>query len=509
MQRAVPQLSSIRKVTSVLSQPILWAGAIALLICLLTVNRWTPLVRSSILLVATLSLLGGWRLLHDAFHDRLTGLPNRALFLKHLERVLRRQRHHKPFGIFYLDVDEFRALNQTLGRAGGDQLLTAIARRLRSFFGSATTLARVGGNEFVVLQKGVRTADEAMQLADRLHAQILAPFHINGQDVAATVSIGIALSSDYIWAHDLLKDAQLAMYHAKRQGRACHAVFEPHMRVQVASSTQLASDLRWAIERQELRLFYQALVSLQTKQIIGFEALVRWQHPKHGLMAPSEFIPLAETTGLIVAIGRWAIHQACNQLRRWQQGSLIESSLLMSVNLSAQEFSQPNLIDYIQQVLRDTGIEGHRLKLEITESTLMGDLEGAIATLNEIKSLGIQIGIDDFGTGYSSLSHLYYFPTDTLKIDQSFVRRLGNHTENDEIVRTIITLAHNLGMNVIAEGIETRRQLNLLRSLRCEYGQGYLFSKPLDRDAATRLLTEQLTEQWNSENLCNDFLRSS
>ncbi|MDX2215375.1 MAG: bifunctional diguanylate cyclase/phosphodiesterase [Oculatellaceae cyanobacterium bins.114] len=496
---------------AVFSQPLLGAGAIALLVCLLTVHRWTPLLRSSLLLVATLGILGGWRSLHDAFHDRLTGLPNRALFLKHLERAIRQQRRrqNQPFGVFYLDLDEFRALNETLGRAGGDQLLTAIARRLSSFLGSTTVLARVGGNEFVALTEGVTTPDEAMQLADRLHAEIIAPFQINDRGVVATVSIGIALSSDYFWAHDLLKDAQLAMYHAKRQGRACHAVFQPQMRVQVASFTQLGADLRWAIERQELRLFYQALVSLQTKQIIGFEALVRWQHPKHGLITPSEFIPLAENTGLIVAIGRWTIRQACSQLWRWQQGLLMESSLLMSVNLSAQEFSQPHLSDYIQQVLRDTGIEGHRLKLEITESTLMSDLETAIATLNQIKSLGIQIGIDDFGTGYSSLSHLYYFPTDTLKIDQSFVRRLGHRSENDEIVRTIITLAHNLGMNVIAEGIETRRQLDLLRSLKCEYGQGYLFSKPLDREAATLLLTEQLTEQWNSENLCNDFLRSS
>lgn len=502
-----------------MSQPILWIGALAILFCLLMVHRWTPLLRSGILLLVTFSVWGGWRSLHNASHDRLTALPNRALFLKRLESALRqphgqshgqsrRRSTHKSFGVFYLDLDEFRAINEHVGWTGGDQLLTALARRLRSYLGSKTALARVGGNEFVIVKWGVVTPADAMQVADRLHDEIITPFHINGQDICATASIGIALSTDYVWAHDLLKDAQLAMYHAKRQGRACHAVFQPHMRVQVASFTQSGSDLRLAIERQELRLFYQALVSLQTKQIIGFEALVRWQHPKHGLISPAEFIPLAENTGLIVAIGRWAIRQACEQLRRWQQASLVEASLLMSVNLSAQEFSQPDLIHYIQQVLHDTGVEGHRLKLEITESTLMQNLEVAIATLHQIKALGIQIGIDDFGTGYSSLSHLYYFPTDTLKLDQSFVRRLGKHSENDKIVYAIIMLAHNLGMNVIAEGIETWRQLDLLRSLQCEYGQGFLFSKPVDREAATHLLTEQLTEQWNSENLCNDFLIS-
>ncbi|HEY9619703.1 MAG TPA: bifunctional diguanylate cyclase/phosphodiesterase [Crinalium sp.] len=489
-RRISPTLNSFNSAVSVFAPPVLVSSAIALGCYFFVITRWTPLLRSGALLLLLIGIIGVLRLFQVASYDRLTGLPNRAFFLKRLERILRQKRYRQGdrFGVFWIDLDQFKLINDKFGKDAGDFVLIAVARRLRRCLPPSSLLARVGGNEFAIVRRNLTEAS-ATQLAERFQAKLAVPFHIHGQPIYITASTGIVLSTDYIWADDLRKDAQIAMYHVKNQGRGRYALFHPDMRVQPLSSAELESELRLALERQELELYYQPLVSLTTGRIAGFEALLRWHHTQRGVVYPSEFIPIAEDSGLIIAIGHWVLHQACSQMKLWQRQFPNMSSLLMSVNLSSKQFSQPNLLQQIQQVLQITGLEGRYLKLEITESLLMDDMEMAIATLQDIKTLNVRLGLDDFGTGYSSLSHLYHFPTDTLKVDQSFIKRLGTDSDNDEIVRTIITLAHKLGMTVIAEGIETPRQLAFLRSNRCEYGQGYLFAEPLDSSDIEALLS--------------------
>lgn len=436
---------------------------------------------------AWVTLMGGW--LYEAFYDRLTGLPNRNLFLKQIERAIQ-QSHSQPsyqFAVFLLDLDRFRTLNQTLGHRVGNQLLLALTDRLHSL-ALVNPLARVEGNAFAILW-GTSQKDQASQIAHHLQAALMLPFYIEGQEICITVSIGVvADGKSYDWADDLLKDAQIAVYHAKNLGRARSALFHPSLRVQAVPLLQLETDLQRVVERQELRLHYQAVVSLQTGKIVGFEALVRWQHPEHGLLSPTTFIPLAEDNGRIAAVGRWTLYEACQQIRRWQQQFPCDPPLLISVNLSSRQLTQPDLVAQIEQILQETELDGKSLKLEITESLEIEDTDRAIVTLEQMKSLNVRIGIDDFGTGYSSLSYLHRFPADTLKIDQSFISRIGIAGEDETIVRTIISLAHNLGMTVIAEGVETAAQLALLRKLHCEYGQGYFFSKPLEQSAVEALL---------------------
>jgi len=465
-----------------LSQPLLFVCGLSALLELALID-WMPMSQASalplisILVLVACILLG--RSLYLALYDRLTGLPNRTLFLQQLEFALQAD---EPVAVLLLDIDDFKTINESLGTAAGDRLLLTLARRLQPF--TPSTIARVGGNELAVLCN--HSQEAAVQLANQLQAAALLPFPLAGQERHITVSIGIAFSDCSAWADDLLKEAQLAVYHAKSLGRARSVVFQPSLRVPPVALRQLETDLRSAIERQELRLHYQALVSLQTGGIAGFEALVRWQHPQHGLLAPAEFIPLAEDNGLIAAVGEWTLIEACQQLRIWQQQFPQEPPLLVSVNLSSKQLNQANLPAQIEQILQQTGIAASTLKLELTESIAIQ--EEAIAVLKEIKALEVRIGIDDFGTGYSSLSYLYQFPSDTLKIDQSFVRRLGSDSGIDAIVHSIIALAHTLGLTVVAEGIETAGQLAILRRLHCEYGQGYFLSKPLAPDAAAALL---------------------
>jgi diguanylate cyclase (GGDEF)-like protein len=435
------------------------------------------------------------RSLHRSLHDALTRLPNRILFLQRLEQAMRRANRQcdQQFAVFLLDLDRFRLVNETLGQTIGNQLLLALTDRLKAL-PIAATLARVGGNEFALWQQ-VHNANQAIHVANQLQALLTVPFNLGGQELCITVSIGIVLSGgEYGWSDDLLKDAQLAMYHAKSLGRSRYAVFQPSLRVQAVPLLQLESDLRRAIERQELRLHYQALVSLETGKIVGFEALVRWQHSQHGLLLPAKFVPIAEDNGLIAAVDRWALLTGCQQLSRWQQQFPTNPPLQISVNLSSHQFVQPGLIAYIEQVLAATNLAAGTLKLEITESVLLEDSDAVIATLEQMKALDVRLSIDDFGTGYSSLSYLYRFPTDTLKIDRSFITRIGQDSENDAIVRTIIALAHSLGMTVTAEGIETAAQLALLRHLHCESGQGFFFSRPLDYEATEALLAA--APQW-------------
>ncbi|MFP5274487.1 PAS domain S-box protein [Coleofasciculus sp.] len=431
------------------------------------------------------------QLLHDAFHDVLTGLPNRALFMDRLEYALRRARQRWDYlcAVIVLDLDRFKVINDSLGHLVGDRLLTAIAHRLEGCLRPSDTLARLGGDEFTILLDDIPNTGAATDIAKSIHQTLASSFNLDGYEVFATASIGIALSGmGYNRAEDLLRDADTAMHRAKLQGTACYVMFDTAMSGRALAQLRLETELRWAIERQELEVYYQPIISLATGKITGFEALVRWQHPEQGMISPGAFIPLAEETGLIIPIGQWVLRTSCYQLRQWQRQFRHYPPLTMSVNLSGKQFSQANLIEQIAQIIQETEVNPSTLKLEITESGIMEHSDSAAALLERLKALNIQLYIDDFGTGYSSLSRLHQFPIDALKIDRSFVSRMGDAGENGEIVQAIVTLAHNLGMDVVAEGIETNMQLAQLRGRRCEYGQGYFFSKPLNRQAAEQLM---------------------
>jgi EAL domain-containing protein (putative c-di-GMP-specific phosphodiesterase class I) len=351
-------------------------------------------------------------------------------------------------------------------------------------------VARLGGDEFTILLEGVRDAEDAIRMAERIQKQLALPCHLGGNEVFTSASLGIALSAiGYHRAEDLLRDANIAMHRAKSLGKARHQVFDTTMHSHAVALLKLETDLRRVIERQEYRVHYQPIVVLETGRLTGFEALVRWQHPTRGLLYPEEFISVAEETGLIINLDRWVLREACAKAARWQQLHPAHLPVTISVNLSAKQFSHPDLINYVGKILDETGLNASNLKLEITESVLMSDAESVTHILAQLRSLGVGLHLDDFGTGYSSLSYLHRFPIDTLKIDRSFISRMGGGSENSEIARAIVTLAHSLGMEVIAEGVETEQQLAELKALKCEYGQGNLFSEPVDLTIAERLMT--------------------
>ncbi|HVN80201.1 MAG TPA: EAL domain-containing protein [Terriglobia bacterium] len=442
--------------------------------------------------------------------DALTGLPNRVLFLDRLDRSLQRSKRRKDFlfAVIFLDLDRFELVNDSLGHVIGDQLLIETAERLETSLRSIDTVARsgentaarVGGDEFILLLEDIKHISDAMRVAERISVELSKPFSMNGQEVVVTASMGIALSATgYDHPEDLLRDAGTAMNRAKSLGKARFEVFDPQMREQTISRLQLEMDLRRALEQREFENFYQPIISLSTGQIVGFEALVRWNHPKRGLVYPMEFIPIAEETNLIFPLGQWVLTEACRQMRIWLERFGAGRSLSISVNLSTKQFLQPDLIEQIGGILFATGLPPSSLKLEITESMIMGDPYSAAATLSQIKALDIQLGIDDFGTGYSSLSYLHRFPVDTMKVDRSFVSQMELKEENKQIVGTIVALAHNLGLDVVAEGVETVEQLGQLKQLGCEYGQGYLFSKAVKREDAEQLLASDT--RWRSEDL--------
>jgi diguanylate cyclase (GGDEF)-like protein/PAS domain S-box-containing protein len=430
------------------------------------------------------------RLLQLAFHDPLTELPNRALFMERLEhaaaRALRRQ---NLFAVLFVDLDRFKLLNDSFGHMIGDQLLIAVAKRLKAGLRPEDTIARLGGDEFVVLLEDLRSAHDATGLVDRIQRELTQPFHLGGQELFIAASIGVALSSRrYERPQDLLRDADTAMCHAKASGRGRYEVFDEEMRARAVALLRLDSDLRRATECQEFRIQYQPVVDLKTGRLTGFEALARWQHPQRGLVQPAEFIPMAEETGLINQLGQWVLSEACRQTKLWQQQFPAPWPLTISVNLSGKQLLKPELVKRIDEILEETGLDGNSLGLEITESVIMENAESAIALLVQLRARNVRLHIDDFGTGYSSLNSLHRLPVDTLKVDRSFVSGMGPGGENWEIVRTIVALAHNLGLDVIAEGVETAKQLAQLTRLECEYGQGHFFSPPVDADAATILL---------------------
>lgn len=431
------------------------------------------------------------QLLHDALHDDLTGLPNRALFMERLAKAIKKSRRDPQhrYAVLFLDLDQFKMVNDSLGHTVGDQLLVAVARRLEVFVRPGDTVARLGGDEFIVLLEDLADINDAMMIADRIQQELSLSFALNGNEVFTTASIGIAVSSaDYERPGDVIRDADTAMYRAKSQGRARHEIFHRKMHHQAVQLLKLETDLRRAVERGEFEAFYQPIISLSSEQIAGFEALIRWRHPERGMIPPETFIPIAEETGLIIPIGRWIMREACKQVSHWHRQFPNRPRLSVTVNLSATQLSQPDLIEQVAGIIQETGINARCLRLEITESVVMEDVESVIDVLLKLKNLNVQILMDDFGTGYSSLSYLHRFPIDMLKIDRSFVSRMDHSGENTEIVSTIIMLARNLDLGVVAEGVETVSQKSRLKSLHCDYGQGYLFSKPTNAKGATRLI---------------------
>ena len=435
--------------------------------------------------------------------DPLTGLPNRLLFIDRLGRLIKHSKRRKDhlFAVLFLDLDAFKMINDSLGHLAGDQLLVGVATRLEKCLrssdtvarlGETFTVARLGGDEFTILLDDLKEPTDADRAAERLMKALAPPFLLAGKEVFTSISIGIALSNTaYDQPEDMLRDADTAMYRAKSLGKARYEVFDADMRASVIARLQLETDMRRALERNEFRNFYQPIVSLDSGRIVGFEALMRWQHPTRGMIGPEEFIFVAEETGLIRELGWWSLREACRQMTNWRARSGSYFDLTISVNLSAKQLLQQHLVAEMKKLLSETGLPAEALKLEITESAVMADPAAAVEMLQQIKSLGVRLAIDDFGTGYSSLSYLHRFPLDTLKIDRSFISGDGENSGSMEIARTIMPMAKNLRLDVVAEGVETLEQVALLKRLQCKYAQGYFFSRPLAPENVPSLLSEE------------------
>ena len=429
------------------------------------------------------------RLVHDAFHDTLTRLPNRALFIDRLDHALRRAKR-SPKDVFssvlFLDLDRFKVINDSLGHMLGDELLVEVARRIRASLRPGDTVARLGGDEFAILLEDLDGVDHVTAATQRIHAEIRRPVRISGREVYTSASIGIVHGiAEYDQPEALLRDADVAMYRAKHAGRAQHVVFDSAQHGGARARLELETDLRHALGRREFALYYQPIVSLSSGATVQFEALIRWICPKRGLVSPADFVPALEETGLIMQVGLWVIRESCRQIREWRDTREFgDAEVSVSVNLSTRQFQDPTLVDSIEKILIETGVPSGSLSLEITETIMMEQPEAAVDTLNRMRKLGLGIDLDDFGTGYSSLSYLQRFPIDRIKIDRSFVRGMDSSKSDVEIIRAMLSLGRSLGIGVIAEGIETADQLNRLRLMNCEFGQGYFFSKPMPFTAA-------------------------
>jgi len=469
----------------ILGLAAIWGTSFALFL----LNGWIPLASPVLALLVAGTGVVAYKQVHNVLHDPLTGLPNRALFLDRTEQAIARsKRNRATCGVLFLNVDGFRLINDSLGNWAGDQLLVQLVGRLKTCVRMGDIIARLGGDEFAILLEHFQSVDNATAVAERIHQVLMSPFILDGHDVFKTVSIGIALADTAeTRAEDLLRNSNTAMQRAKTLKNIRYQVFERTMQVGGLDRLQLETDLRLAVSRQEFVMYYQPVISLEMGKIVGFEALVRWQHPRQGLVTPDRFLKVAKETGLIIPIGRWALQEACRQIAIWQERFESKYPIIVGVNLSARQFMHPDLVSEIREIIRSTAIAPEWLRLEVTESVIMDDVEMTIALLHQLKELNVKLSIDDFGTGFSSLGYLPRFPVDVLKIDRSFIGRMEDSSEGDNlaIVRTILMLARALNLNAIAEGVETARQLQQLRSLGCKYVQGYYFQRPIPADAAT------------------------
>ena len=437
------------------------------------------------------------KLKYDAFHDNLTGLKNRTWLLNRIEYLIQKTKNQKSYlyAVLFLDLDRFKVINDSLGHLIGDELLKSVARRLTAEVKLKDTVARLGGDEFIILLETIQDVNEATNVAERIIEQLKHPFYIHQNQIFTGVSIGITLSTmGYSEPEAVIRDADIAMYQAKRLGKGCYQVLTSAMQIPALQRLQLENQLRDAILKQEFVLYYQPIIDLHTGKIAGFEGLIRWDHPLRKRISPSEFIPIAEETGLIQAIDLWVFKEACHQIHRWNQKFPHLPPLTLSVNLSTLDLKQTDLVEKFKYLFEIYPLGSWKLKLEITETCFLEILSDEACLIEQLKTLGIQLCIDDFGTGYSSLSRLHKFPLCTLKVDRSFVSKIQSQTEGAEIIHTIITLAHSLGMDVVAEGIETKTQLEKLKELECNYGQGYLISQPLDSLQTTEFLSQFLSE---------------
>jgi diguanylate cyclase (GGDEF)-like protein/PAS domain S-box-containing protein len=436
--------------------------------------------------------------------DPLTGLRNRLYFIDRLEALIEECAGNAgAFAILFLDVDRFKIVNDSLGHETGDMLLIEIAQRLRSSVRStdvsariafSSAVARFGGDEFAVLLENLHARSDATMVAERILTQFALHFEIHGRILFATVSIGVAMGDSAGTSNDLLRNADTAMYYAKTRGKARLEIFDESMRGRALARMELESDLRSAIDENNFLVYYQPEVSLTTGKVVGYEALVRWNHPERGIVMPGEFLPVAEETGLIVPLGQWVMHEACRQMAEWQRNHPQQPPLTISVNASSRELADPDLVPNVARILRETRLDPKSLRIEVTESFIVEDHDRTASTLRRLRELDVSLEIDDFGTGYSSLSRLHDYPFSTVKIDRSFVKDLDTEPESLHLVETILRLAHGLGLSVVAEGIETREQLVKLASLGCGYGQGYYFSRPVDSDSAQRAIQEAVQE---------------
>jgi diguanylate cyclase (GGDEF)-like protein len=438
------------------------------------------------------------KLLHSAFHDTLTNLPNRALLMDRISQCLKRASRSPSFNmaVLFLDIDNFKLINDSLGHHIGDELLVEIAHRLESSLRTLDTVsrptesttARLGGDEFVILLEYIQGPRNAMVVAERLQERLSQPFQLSGQKVVVTASIGIAFASEHSCdANELLRNADSAMYRAKQTGKARQAVFDESMHVEAKTRLELENDLRHALENNEFQVYYQPIISLHTRMISAFEALLRWNHPRRGLVSPAEFIPAAEETGLIVPLGTWTMREACRQLSIWNKRRPGDKPLSIGVNVSKRQLMESDFCDQVTQIIQETGVDSRLLNLEVTESAIITGSQPIETRVRQIKAMGVRLHMDDFGTGYSSLSCLSRFPFDVLKIDRAFVMDLESRRDYAAIILAIISLARHLDMKVTAEGVETEEQLAQIVTLDCDFAQGYLFSKPVDAKAATAM----------------------
>ena len=434
-------------------------------------------------------------LTRQAFYDSLTNLPNRALFIDRLRSSLERKKRHPDhsFAVLFLDLDRFKVINDSLGHMIGDQLLLMLAQRLKEHIRSIDTIARFGGDEFAVLMEDTKEISGVYDIAERFHGEMRSPFSIFGREIFTTMSIGIVISNtgNYTEPEELLRDADTAMYHAKERGKACHVVFDSTMHAKATAALWVETELRRAVEHNDFVVYYQPIISVEENKITGFEALLRWQHAERGIITPSEFITVAEETGLIIPLGERVIREACRQLKAWQEQFPSCRDLTVSVNVSGKVFSQPDFFDFVKNILEEIGLEGSCLRLEIVERTLIENAEPAAAIMKRFEDLNVRFDIDDFGTGYSALNYLRHFPIKGLKIDGSFINALTFDKNNAAIVKTIIALGRDLGLDVIAEAIETVEQLDVFKDMKGEYAQGFYLFRPMDSKAAGNLLSSK------------------